>query len=186
MIFGRRLGCVASQATLSSGQESRSTIHEFVHCMRQLFEESSRMTVIPAKLAYKLNLPVWQRFMKAAETALSLGKRFTHNDACLYVIILCLFPLFFIPYSARTYVEQNVQDMLSASAVHNNRCPLHNITSGGVLSQQGKGVLDLLTNKEKIDKDEVVNIITDLFLAAADTVSILLLYHPVPHHLMPD
>lgn len=81
MIFGRRLGCVPNQATLSSGQESRSTIHEFVHCMRQLFEESSRMTVIPAKLAYKLNLPVWQRFMKAAETALSLGKSFTHDDA---------------------------------------------------------------------------------------------------------
>jgi hypothetical protein len=41
--------------------------------MRQLFEESSKMTVIPAKLAHRLNLPVWQRFVKAAETALSLG-----------------------------------------------------------------------------------------------------------------
>ena len=76
MIFGRRLGCVPVRnptADLAT-DASVSNIHEFVHCMRQLFQESSRMTVIPAKLAYRLNLPVWQRFVKAAETALSLGQ----------------------------------------------------------------------------------------------------------------
>lgn len=109
------------------------------------------------------------------------------------MILDVIIRLSFSPFlsSARTYVEENVQDMLSASAVHNNRCPLHNITSGGssVLPHEGKGVLDLLTNKEKIDKDEVVNIITDLFLAAADTVSILLLFVSIRcffPHLMPD
>lgn len=33
------------------------------------------------------------------------------------------------------------------------------------------GVLQQLTVQENIDQEEVVNIITDLFLAAADTVS---------------
>ena len=72
MIFGRRLGCVRENNP-SAPSQNVGNIHEFVHCMRQLFEESSKMTVIPAKLAYRLNLPVWQRFVKAAETALSLG-----------------------------------------------------------------------------------------------------------------
>lgn len=76
MIFGRRLGCVPELNPSSGSEASVRDIHEFVQCMRQLFEESSKMTVIPAKLAYKLNLPVWQRFVNAAETALSLGKNF--------------------------------------------------------------------------------------------------------------
>lgn len=60
--------------------------------------------------------------------------------------------------------------MLTGSTAH-NRCPFHNKDR----SKQAvpvSGVLDILTNKENIDKDEVVNIITDLFLAAADTVSV--------------
>ena len=48
----------------------------------------------------------------------------------------------------------------SSSSAMQTKCPFH---SNGVLQQ--------LTVKEKIDKDEVVNIITDLFLGAADTVS---------------
>ena len=43
--------------------------------------------------------------------------------------------------------------------------------------QEGQvGVLQQLTVQENIDREEVVNIITDLFLAAADTVSTLSLY----------
>lgn len=129
--------------------------------MRQLFEESSKMTVIPAKLAYRLNLPVWQRFVKAAETALSLG-----TIACEKFCNLLLMAL---PCTARGYVEDNVQQMLSSSQPH-SRCPFHNKQQSEQM-MPSNGILDILTNKENIQQDEVVNIITDLFLAAADTVS---------------
>lgn len=51
-----------------------------------------------------------------------------------------------------------------------SKCPFQSSS----LSRQksSRGVLELLTIKEQIDKDEVVNIITDLFLAAADTVGL--------------
>lgn len=55
--------------------------------------------------------------------------------------------------SARGYVEENVQQLMKDRQ------------SGQV------GVLQQLTVQENIDREEVVNIITDLFLAAADTVS---------------
>ena len=67
MIFGSRLGCVSLEDSYAD------RIHEFVHCIQQLFVESSKMTMIPAKLAFNLKLPVWRRFEKAAERALSLG-----------------------------------------------------------------------------------------------------------------
>lgn len=67
MIFGTRLGCVSLE------QSYVDRIHEFVHCIQQLFVESSKMTMIPAQLAFKLKLPVWRRFEKAAERALTLG-----------------------------------------------------------------------------------------------------------------
>lgn len=59
------------------------------------------------------------------------------------------------------------------------KCPFH------FKSNDSKGVLQQLTVKEKIEKDEVVNIITDLFLAAADTVSIqiIALFFPFSHTL---
>lgn len=119
------------------------------------------MTVIPAKLAHRLNLPVWQRFVKAAETALSLGKAITMNRnerLGLQLVAPRASP-------ARGYVEDNVQQMLSMSPAH-NRCPFHQSPE-----MPASGILDILTCKENIHQDEVVNIITDLFLAAADTVS---------------
>lgn len=54
---------------------------------------------------------------------------------------------------ARGYVEENVQQLMAD----------RNLGQVGVLQQ--------LTVQENIDQEEVVNIITDLFLAAADTVS---------------
>lgn len=165
MIFGRRLGCVSPLNPSTDSTESSDVrdIHEFVHCMRQLFEESSKMTVIPAKLAYRLNLPVWQRFVTAAETALSLGKNSSRvtkqTGMTLHTGSL-----------ARGYVEDNVQQMLTSSPAH-NRCPFHSNDRSKQQVMPSSGVLDILTNKEKIETDEVVNIITDLFLAAADTVS---------------
>lgn len=82
MIFGRRLGCVTKDCGPSSPRVD--TIHEFVHCIQQLFVESAQMTVIPAKLAYSLNLPVWRRFVGAAEKALSLGEILFFLDSCSF------------------------------------------------------------------------------------------------------
>jgi hypothetical protein len=70
MIFGRRLGCVAING---DNQTPISNIHEFVHCVQQIFVESANMQLVPPKLAYKLNLPVWRRFVDAAGKALALG-----------------------------------------------------------------------------------------------------------------
>ena len=167
MIFGKRLGCVANESIPAS--LGVDTIHEFVQCIRQLFVESAQMTVIPAKLAYSLNLPVWRRFVGAAEKALTLGKNKeeerheTTTDIQIQSNLNVLFTLYSI---ARTYVEDNVEEMLSPSSSSATKCPFH--------SKPDKGVLQYLTVKEKIDKEEVVNIITDLFLAAADTVCILI------------
>lgn len=69
MIFGRRLGCVVNEGTSKA-----ETIHEFVQCIRQLFVESSKMIVLPARVAASLQSPVWKRFCAAAERALTLGK----------------------------------------------------------------------------------------------------------------
>lgn len=69
MIFGRRLGCVVKEGTSKA-----ETIHEFVQCIRQLFVESSKMIVLPARVASSLQSPVWKRFCTAAERALTLGK----------------------------------------------------------------------------------------------------------------
>ncbi|XP_023243581.1 cytochrome P450 315a1, mitochondrial-like [Centruroides sculpturatus] len=120
MIFGRRLGCVQA--------EKLGDIHEFVHCVQQIFLESARMTMIPPRLASLLNLPVWKRFVKAANRALEL---------------------------AQSYVEENVTEIIKKA---NTGEPV-------------EGILSQLLLKDKIEGEEIVRIITDLFLAAADTTS---------------
>lgn len=54
--------------------------------------------------------------------------------------------------AAREYVEDHVKQL-------EPKCPL-----------SSDGILQYMTQNENMDKDEVVRIITDLFLAAADTV----------------
>lgn len=78
MIFGRRLGCVAIKDDASA--QPIANIHEFVHSVQQIFVESANMQLIPPKLAYRLNLPVWKRFVRAAGQALALG-RHSQNQA---------------------------------------------------------------------------------------------------------
>ncbi|KAH8041662.1 hypothetical protein HPB51_017464 [Rhipicephalus microplus] len=122
MIFGRRLGCIAQSSSMEN-------VHEFVHCVQQIFNESAKMAMFSPRLAYRLRLPVWRRFVRAAGRALEL---------------------------ARDYVEENLNAIAkdpSSAAQHNQ----------GILSQ-------LLLN-EKITEEELVRIVTDLFLAAADTTS---------------
>ena len=79
MIFGRRLGCVAIGDN-QTNETPFSNIHEFVHCVQQIFVESANMQLIPPKLAHKLNLPVWKRFVNAAGQALTLGNYNRHRQ----------------------------------------------------------------------------------------------------------
>lgn len=67
MIFGRRLGCVSSN-------NDSANIHEFVHCVQQIFSESAKMAMVSPKLACALRLPMWRRFENAAGRALDLGE----------------------------------------------------------------------------------------------------------------
>ncbi|RWS16315.1 cytochrome P450 315a1-like protein [Dinothrombium tinctorium] len=77
MIFGRRLGCIPSAHVLSSEFER---LHEFVACVQQIFVESAKMTLIPAKYAYKFNLPMWKRFERAANGAITLARSYVEEN----------------------------------------------------------------------------------------------------------
>lgn len=74
MIFGRRLGCIPTKNNAEAADNSTLSIHEFVDCVQNIFIESANMQLMPPKLAYRLKLPVWRRFEKAAGRALELGK----------------------------------------------------------------------------------------------------------------
>ncbi|KPM05989.1 cytochrome P450-like protein 15 [Sarcoptes scabiei] len=76
MIFGRRLGCIANIS-----QNASPNIHEFVHCVQQIFIESANMQLIPAKLANLLRLPMWNRFEIAAGKALDLANQYVEENA---------------------------------------------------------------------------------------------------------
>ncbi|KAH9376664.1 hypothetical protein HPB48_005875 [Haemaphysalis longicornis] len=118
MIFGRRLGCIAQTSSMDN-------VHEFVYCVQQIFNESANMSMISPRVAYRLRLPVWRRFVKAAGRALELGKQ-----------------------------EIGVH----GSAVSN-------------LTQQPISILSQLLFNENMTETELIRIVTDLFLAAADTTS---------------
>ena len=47
---------------------------EFNTAVRQIFIETGNLQLFPAKIAQKLNLPVWQRFVEANDKALEIGK----------------------------------------------------------------------------------------------------------------
>ncbi|CAG2166477.1 unnamed protein product, partial [Oppiella nova] len=145
MIFGRRLGCVAmdvrahgtggsdgSGGCADDNHRPMANIHEFVHCVQQIFVESANMQLIPPKLANRLNLPVWQRFVGAAGKALTL---------------------------ARSYVNDNVEEMKRRQ------------TNGQCDGMGGQGIIRELLEEGSIDQEEIVRIIVDLFIAAADTTS---------------
>ncbi|XP_054155253.1 cytochrome P450 315a1, mitochondrial-like [Oppia nitens] len=135
MIFGRRLGCIPMPNTGASDdtQKPMTNIHEFVHCVQQIFVESANMQLIPPKLAFKLNLPVWRRFVDAAGKALNL---------------------------ARSYVNENVEQIKKEQTM-NKQCD----------RMTGQGIIRELLEEGTIDHEEIVRIIVDLFIAAADTTS---------------
>ena len=83
MIFGRRLGYVSFENDKKTGKKKE------VDYVQQLFVESANMTLIPPNLAYRLNLPVWKRFVRAADGALNLGERTKADYICSLNLPLC-------------------------------------------------------------------------------------------------
>lgn len=70
--------------------------------------------------------------------------------------------------TARGYVEDNMKDIPEESSTNaSSECRM------GDKTRLAEGILKHMTVKENIEKNEVANIITDLFIAAADTVSIV-------------
>ncbi|KFM70608.1 Cytochrome P450 315a1, mitochondrial, partial [Stegodyphus mimosarum] len=121
MVFGRRLGCVLPP-------QYKNQMHEFVYYVQQIFTESAKLSVIPPKLASTLKLPVWRRFVNAADHALQM---------------------------AREYTEERISE-------------IKNLQAAG---EEVPGVLSQLLQCEDVSRDETVNIVADLILAAADTTS---------------
>uniref|UniRef100_T1J337 Cytochrome P450 n=1 Tax=Strigamia maritima TaxID=126957 RepID=T1J337_STRMM len=124
-IFGRRMGCVSSGVSPPVVDDE---IHTFVQSVQQIFVESAKMTTVPPRLAYYLNLNVWKRFHSAVTSALTI---------------------------ARSLVENKIREIV-------------------VKAETGEpvdGLLAKLLLEDKIEEEELVRIVTDLFLAAADTTS---------------
>lgn len=83
VIFGRRLGCVPEmvknpdcdqQANFDKHYKISKMQEDFNSAVRDIFIETGKMQLFPARLAYKWNLPVWQRFVEANDKALEIGK----------------------------------------------------------------------------------------------------------------
>lgn len=49
--------------------------------VHQIFATSAALSMIPAKMAAKLKLPVWRRFLRAADTAMETGMSASQNDS---------------------------------------------------------------------------------------------------------
>lgn len=87
----------------------------------------------------------------------------TENSTCELCILRVFSPistlqwevLSYLPFTAREYVEDNVKSLTN-----------HSSTGHG-----NNGILSQLLLKDRISEEELVRIVTDLFLAAADTVS---------------
>lgn len=50
-------------------------INQLSCSVRQIFKESSALSMIPVKLAVKLQLPVWKRFVSSTNAAIETGKK---------------------------------------------------------------------------------------------------------------
>lgn len=92
--------------------------------LHKVFEISAKLSVLPAKYAVKLRLPVWQEFIKVADETLDLSRKLVPQ----------------------------------------------------MESYGGDGLLFLM-KQEGIQDDNLIKIVTDLILAAGDTVRSITNYY---------
>lgn len=64
------------QESFDKHQKISKMQEDFNSAVRDIFIETGNMQLFPAKLAHKLNLPVWRRFVEANNKALEIGKLF--------------------------------------------------------------------------------------------------------------
>jgi hypothetical protein len=64
-------------------QRLEDMVDHFASVVHLIFEESARLSLIPATLAAFLKIPAWKNFVSAIDEAISLGKNL--NTAILYV-----------------------------------------------------------------------------------------------------
>ncbi|CAA2962123.1 cytochrome P450 315a1, mitochondrial [Olea europaea subsp. europaea] len=76
MLFGDRMGCIPSETT----PESDSRAQMLVENVANMFTETSRLQVIPVKLAHRLNLGVWKRFEQASSTMIQLANEYVEEN----------------------------------------------------------------------------------------------------------
>lgn len=99
MIFGRRLGCVATaQSDRKSGHNTASaeriqSIHEFVNAVQQIFVDSAALSGMNAEKAYRDNHPIWSSFVQAADRALALGWHPSHSQHTNMIHMMSSFTL---------------------------------------------------------------------------------------------
>lgn len=72
----------------------RCDIEDLATILHQIFTYTSRLSMIPAKLAMKLRLPVWNKFVQAADEVLDKVRklvpemvRLSDNDGLLQTIL---------------------------------------------------------------------------------------------------
>ncbi|XP_026477076.1 cytochrome P450 315a1, mitochondrial-like [Ctenocephalides felis] len=60
------------------------TLEKFGRIVHEVFLHSAKLTVIPAEIAEKFQLPAWRRFVRAVDTTLSLGNMLVNQilDEC--------------------------------------------------------------------------------------------------------
>ena len=54
-------------------KDLEETVERFAVVVHQIFEESSRLSLVPAKLAAYFNISAWKNFVSSIDEAISLG-----------------------------------------------------------------------------------------------------------------
>lgn len=70
VLFGRRIGCLGSED--NNAQSSKA--EQLVDAITRMFKETSKFQILPANIAYKLNLQSWKRFKDASTEMLDLAQ----------------------------------------------------------------------------------------------------------------
>jgi hypothetical protein len=72
-LFAERMGCVAVGDGSTADHQSK-LFRQFQTTVKQIFVQTAKLQFVPAQLAQKWNLQVWQDFVAATSSAFSLGK----------------------------------------------------------------------------------------------------------------
>lgn len=69
--------------------ELEDVVDRFASVVHLIFEESARLSLIPAKMAAFLKIPAWKNFVSAIDEAISLGKHQNTAISCAFICVMC-------------------------------------------------------------------------------------------------